>query len=77
MAAGSWTAFFEDSEEKPSELWTVDRLIDHLAGLQSMDGIAETLLPGMSPIGWVNIVHDVICKAGRFDSFHTKPLIPN
>ena len=77
VAAKSWTAFFEDSEEKPGELWTVDRLVDHLAGLRTMNNIAEALLPGICPIKWVKIVHDVICKAGRFETFHTKPLIPN
>ena len=73
----SWTAFLQTGEGKLAEVWTVERLADHLAGLRNMVRIADALLPESSTLSWVNGVHAVICKAGRLESFNLKPLVPN
>jgi hypothetical protein len=73
----SWLAFFSADERMPSEQWTVDRLSDYLAGLRSMAGVADALLPGNSALTWVNRIHAIICKAGRFETFSLKALVPN
>jgi hypothetical protein len=75
-AVTSWSAFWP-GEEKPGELWTVDRLTDHIAELRTMEGIAGALLSGISATQWINMAHGVICKAGRFEAFREKPVIPN
>jgi hypothetical protein len=73
----SWTAFLEPSAAKLEEIWTVDDLAAHLEDLTTIAGITAALRKETATLAWVNQVHAVICKAGNFDSFRQKSLIPN
>jgi len=73
----SWTPFLEPSDGTLKEIWTVDRLAGHLEGLKSITGVTAALRKETAAAVWVNQVHALICKAGAFDCFRQKSLIPN
>ncbi len=75
-SVNSWTQFLEPPESL-GEIWTVDRLAGHLEGLKSADGVTAALQKETQSLAWINQVHALICKAGAFDSFRQKSLIPN
>ncbi|MGD0813453.1 MAG: hypothetical protein ABSA83_07605 [Verrucomicrobiota bacterium] len=73
----SWNAFLEPTDGKLKEIWTVDRLAGHLEELKTVAGITPALRKETPALAWVNQVHALICKAGSFESFRLKSLIPN
>ena len=73
----SWIPFLEPSDGTLKEIWTVDRLAGQLEGLKSVAGVTAALRKETAALVWVNHVHALICKAGAFDSFRQKSLIPN
>jgi hypothetical protein len=76
-AAQSWIPFCEANDPVVNGLWTIDRLADHLSNLRNFNGIIDHLHAGRPAIAWVNEVHALICKAGRYELFSSKPLVPN
>ena len=73
----SWIPFMEPSDGTLKEVWTVDRLAGHLEDLKSITGVTAALRKETAALAWVNQVHALICKAGAFDFFRQRSLIPN
>jgi len=73
----SWLPFLKDREPQPKELWPVDKLAAHLESLKTVTALGTTLQKDTDAISWINEVHALIVKAGRFDLFRQRALIPN
>jgi hypothetical protein len=73
----SWLPFLKDKEPHPKEIWSVEKLAGHLENLKSVSGVTAALEPGHDAISWINAVHALIVKAGCFEVFRHRALIPN
>ena len=73
----SWLPFLQPITPNPKEIWSVDKLASHLEGLKSVSGVTAALEAGQDAMAWINAVHALIVKAGCFDLFRQRALIPN
>jgi hypothetical protein len=73
----SWLPFLQPVAPNPKEIWSVEKLAVHLEGLKSVSGVTAALETGQDAIAWINAVHALIVKAGCFELFRQRALIPN
>jgi len=73
----SWLPFLQPTAPNPREIWSVEKLAGHLENLKSVTGVTAALEPGHDAISWINAVYTLIVKAGCFELFRQRALIPN
>jgi hypothetical protein len=73
----SWQPFLQPTLPNPKEIWSVEKLARHLEDLKSVSGVTGALETGQDAIAWINAVHTLIVKAGCFELFRQRALIPN
>ena len=73
----SWMPFLKDKEPNPNEIWSVEKLAAQLESLKSVTAVTAALQKDTDAMSWINEVHALIVKAGCFELFRQRALIPN
>jgi hypothetical protein len=73
----SWLPFLKDKEPNPKEIWSVEKLAAQLESLKSVTAVSAALQKDTDAMSWINEVHALIVKAGCFELFRQRALIPN